>query len=81
MKRLARLLRQPGCHMLLFCLFLVLSGWPFMAVPGKGGVAGLFLYLLVIWGILNALLFLVNMSLRSNSSSVTGDRKGGEGDV
>jgi hypothetical protein len=81
MKRLAQLLRQPDFHLLLFCLFVVLTGWPFMAVPGKGGVAGLFVYLLLIWGILILLLFLVNMSLRSDTSGGTGDRKGGEGDV
>jgi hypothetical protein len=81
MKKLAQLLRQPGFHIFLFCLFLALAGWPFLAVAGASGVAGLFRYLLLIWGILVVLLFLVNMSLRSDTSGGTVDGKRGEGDV
>ncbi len=83
MKALENLLRQTEFHTLIFFFFLVLAGWPFLSAAGAGGVVGLFTYLLLIWGVLIFILFLINRSLakQEDSEAATVEYKGGEGDV
>jgi len=71
------LLRQPGFHLFVFCLLFMLGNWPFLAIPGRNGLMGIFVYLFVIWAIFILLLFLIQRSLRGTASGEDGDEEGG----
>ncbi|HYA14331.1 MAG TPA: hypothetical protein VEF33_08325 [Syntrophales bacterium] len=79
MKKLRKMLRQKEFYIFLACFFANLFNWPFLAVPENYGPSGLFIYLLLVWAIMIALLFFIS---RSFSENIKGERKkGGEADA
>lgn len=73
MTRLVQLLRQVEFHIVVFCTLFILLNWPFLAVSGRHGLMGIFLYLFVLWSIFILLLFLIQRSLRDMTSGEDGD--------
>lgn len=73
MRRLFVLFRQPEFQIFLFCLMLILTNWPFLAVAGGNGLKSMFLYLYGLWSALILVLFLIQKSNRSKASDEDGD--------
>lgn len=78
MERLRQLFRQPAFHVLLFCVFLALFGWPFLTIAGytQGGI--IFYYLFLAWGTCIFLSFMIARSVKDENSGRTRDKEGGE---
>jgi hypothetical protein len=67
MRRFCHLLRQPECHLFLFCLGLILLNWPFLSIFQGRAPELLFVYLLSVWAIAVVLLFLIARACRSRT--------------
>ncbi|MFC1834184.1 hypothetical protein ACFL2Q_05555 [Thermodesulfobacteriota bacterium] len=60
MEKLKRLMREPGCHVLLVIVFLFLFGWPFLTVPETGSPLDSFVGLFTSWIAFILVLFLIS---------------------
>jgi hypothetical protein len=63
MERFKHLLRQTEFHVLLFCVSLVLFGWPVVNFSDMQRLEIRFIYLFLAWGVVILLLYLVGRSL------------------
>lgn len=81
MDRLKKMLRQKEFHIFVVCLFSILFSWPFIAIPEKKGPTGIFIYLLLVWGIMIVLLFFMSRSFGKKTKGEDGTRRGGSTDV
>lgn len=81
MDKLKKMLRQTEFHVFLVCLFSILFSWPFIAIPEKKGPVGMFIYLLLVWGIIIVFLFLISRSLREKTAGDDKTSGGGGADV
>jgi hypothetical protein len=63
MERFKNLLRQTEFHVLLFCVSLVLFGWPVVNFSDLQRLEIRFVYLFLAWGVVILLLYLVGRSL------------------
>lgn len=64
MIKIRNVLKLPAFHLLLFCLFLVLLGWPILTIPDSAHNEALFIYLFLVWGAVIFMALLVNGSLK-----------------
>lgn len=71
MKRLARLLRQTELHVLLFVLGFVSLNWPILSIFRGRDPADIFTYFFVIWGIVIAILLLINRACKISDREET----------
>lgn len=65
MQRVRHLLQQPGFHVLGFILFLFVSAWPILSIPGKGQLVSFFIYVFSVWTLMILTLFLLSKRLGS----------------
>ncbi|MFH1999327.1 MAG: hypothetical protein ABIK28_06580 [Planctomycetota bacterium] len=63
-KTTKRLWQQGECHVVLFCLTLVLFVWPFLGTSIADDLESLFVYLFSVWILVVALIFVVNHKRR-----------------
>lgn len=63
MERFKSLLRQTEFHVLLFCVSIVLFGWPVVNFSDLHRLEIRFVYLFAAWGVVILLLYLVGRSL------------------
>ncbi len=69
MERFKNLLRQTEFHFFLFCLSLILFGWPVVSFSDLQRLEIGFVYLFLVWGVIILLLYLVSGSLDEPASS------------
>lgn len=65
MAKITEFFSNPGVGAFLFCLFLVLLGWPFISIADRPGYA-VFVYLFLIWSLIIVLLFVIQKSCRED---------------
>jgi hypothetical protein len=68
MERFKNLLKQTEFHILLFCVSLVLFGWPVVNFSDMQRLEIRFVYLFMAWGVVILLLYLVGRSLGESAS-------------
>ena len=69
MERLRALFQQTEFHALLFCVSLVLLGWPVVSFSDVNRLQVMFVYLFLAWAAIVILLFLVSRSLEAGEGS------------
>jgi hypothetical protein len=69
MQRLRALFQQTEFHVLLFCVSLVLLGWPVVSFSDVNRLQVMFVYLFLAWAAIVILLFLVSRSLEAGEES------------
>ena len=69
MERLRALFQQTEFHVLLFCVSLVLLGWPVVSFSDVNRLQVMFVYLFLAWAAIVILLFLVSRSLEAGEES------------
>jgi hypothetical protein len=73
MERLRALFQQTEFHVLLFCVSLVLLGWPVVSFSDVNRLQVMFVYLFLAWAAIVILLFLVSRSLEAGEESDDAD--------
>jgi hypothetical protein len=73
MERLRALFQQTEFHVLLFCVSLVLLGWPVVSFSDVNRLQVMFVYLFLAWAAIVILLFLVSRSLEVGEESDDAD--------
>jgi hypothetical protein len=69
MERFKNLLKQTEFHVFLFCLSLILFGWPVVNFSDLERLEIRFVYLFLVWGVIILLLYFVGESLGEQASS------------
>ncbi|MBW2099503.1 MAG: hypothetical protein JRG68_01855 [Deltaproteobacteria bacterium] len=75
MENLKNLFRKPEFHFFLFCISLVLFGWPILRIAEGGYNYSVFIYLFIAWAIIILLLFLIAESHNTKASNQSGEKK------
>lgn len=65
MIKIPNVLKLPEFHLVLFCFFLVLLGWPILTIPDSAHNEALFIYLFLVWGAVIFMALLVSGSLKN----------------